>query len=129
MRNRAKQYGVVAFLLSGLAVLGASGCDEKVDRAADCGRLALSTSKSIEELERAALGSALDQDTTEVHEKLDEDIEKVKDRTSNPDVAKVADKVSEAAKDAYSAIREDRKPDFSPLKEAGVELTKVCTTS
>lgn len=117
----------MALALAAVVAIGVSGCDEGVDRAVDCGKLALATSKSIDDLERAALGSALDRDSTEVTEQLDKDIEKVKDRTSNADVRKVADKVSAASNDVYSAIREDRKPDFTPLKDAGSELTKVCT--
>lgn len=116
---------MAAIALTGLVALSVSACDE-VDRAVDCGKLALATSNSIDDLKRAALGSALDQDPTEVQEKLDQDLEKVKNRTDNPDVNKVADQISEAAKNIHTAVREERKPDFSPLEEAGVELTKVC---
>lgn len=117
---------MAAIALTGLVALSASACD-KVDRAVDCGKLALATSKSIDDLKRAALGSALDQDPTEVQEELDKDLEKVRDRADNPDVNKVADQISEAAKNVHTAVREDRKPDFAPLEEAGMELTKVCT--
>ena len=113
-------------LLATLSVAALTSCDDSAERAVDCGKLALAVSKSIDDLERAALGSALDRDATEVSEKLDKDIEKIEDRVENPDLEKAADKVKAATKDVHTAIREDRKPDMSPLRDAGVELTKVC---
>lgn len=112
--------------LTALATL-TTAC-ETTDRAVDCAKLALAVSRDIDDLERAAIGSALDQDATEVTEAIEDDAEKVKERTDNADVGKAADDVAKAAKDVAKASTEDRDPDLTPLKDAGTELTKVCAT-
>lgn len=126
-RTHRRRAAVLA-LLTTLAALGTSACGATAERALDCGKLALAVSRGIDDLERAAVGSALDKDATEVTEKIDEDVQKIKDRSDNVDLGKAADQVAAATKDVHAAIREDREPDLTPLKDAGAELTKVCTT-
>ncbi|MBU7597892.1 hypothetical protein JGS22_009750 [Streptomyces sp. P38-E01] len=126
-RRRRTTAGAAALLGAVVLTTGLTGCNDTTERALDCGKLALSVSRSIDRLERAAIGSALDRDSAEVTEKLDRDVEKIKDRADNADMRRAAERVGDATKDVHASLREDRKPDLSPLKDAGTELTKVCT--
>lgn len=103
------------------------GCDA-VDKALDCGRLAVEISNDVDTLQDAVTGAAVNPaDADKVLDALDKDIEKVGDRTDNADVSKALDDLRKAVDNVRTSVDSGKHPDLTPVKDATGELTKVCT--
>jgi hypothetical protein len=115
----------LALALAMLTVGTVAACEAK-ERAVDCAKLAISVSRSYDELERTALTAALDEEPEQLTDALRRDAEKVRDRTDDVDVRKAADSVLTAAESVQESISEGGTPDLSALGTATAELTRAC---
>ncbi|NGO70886.1 hypothetical protein [Streptomyces boncukensis] len=123
---------VAAVAAVALAVPLAAGCDDKdagdaVGRALDCAKTALEVSDAVDDAQRAALEAAVKPDEAdEPLDRVDENLKRVKDKTDDADVERIADKLGDAVDSMRKDVEADRKPDTRPLTEAADELTKIC---
>ncbi|MEU0845950.1 hypothetical protein ABZ370_41795 [Streptomyces sp. NPDC005962] len=105
-----------------------TGCDA-VDKALDCGRLAVEISNDVDNLQDAVTGAAVDPtEADKVFDALDKDIDKVGDRTDNTDVGKALDHLRNAVDNVQKSVDSGNRPDLTPVKNATAELSKVCTS-
>ena len=103
------------------------GCDA-VDKALDCGRLAVEISNDVDDLQDAVTGAAVDPtEADKVLDALDQDIDKVGDRTDDTDVGKALDDLRKAVGNVQTSVDSGEHPDLTPVKDATAELTNVCT--
>ncbi|MFF7654420.1 hypothetical protein ACFZCY_32085 [Streptomyces sp. NPDC007983] len=104
------------------------GCDA-VDKALDCGRLAVEISNDVDDLQDAATGAALDPTEADtVLDALAKDIDKIGDRTDDTDVGKALDHLRKALDNVQASVDSGDRPDLTPVKDATGELSKVCTS-
>ncbi|MFF8813466.1 hypothetical protein [Streptomyces pactum] len=127
-RRRATTAGTLAAASLVLAVPALTGCDS-VQKAVDCAQLALEVTNDVNELQNALTGAAVNpQDADKIIDLLEDDLDKLGDRTDNADVAKAVENLDQAVGNVRTAMdRGDRTPDLTPVTEALGELTNVCT--
>lgn len=104
-----------------------AGCGA-VEKALDCGRLAVEISNDVDDLKDAVTGAAVDpSEAGKVLDALDQDIDKVGDRTDNADVGKALGDLRKAVDNVQASVDSGKHPDLTPIKDATAELTDVCT--
>ncbi|GAA3877440.1 hypothetical protein [Streptomyces sedi] len=122
---RTIRMGLAGGTLAITAALGTLGCD--LDRAVDCGRLALDVSSSVETLGRAIDGD----DPTGFVDAADEaerDLDELTDDVSDTDVRAAAESVGDALANVRDGVADGESPDLSPLSDAADELTSACAS-
>ncbi|MGR3937817.1 hypothetical protein [Streptomyces sp. BRA346] len=127
--RQARHRYAAATTLAAVAFLSPliAGCDA-VDKALDCGRLAVEISNDVDTLQDAVTGAAVNPaDADKILDALDKDIDKVGDRTDNTDVSKALDDLTKAVDNVRTSVDSGKHPDLTPVKDATGELTKVCT--
>lgn len=124
-RRRTAAFAVVAALV---ALPAAVGCDA-VNKALDCVQTADSIADSVTDLQQAVENAANDPtQTDESLNAIENNLDKIGDKTDNTDVNKAVDDLSKAVGNVRTAIKNgDSTPDVSPVTDAAGELTKVCT--
>lgn len=122
----AARRGAAAIIALALLAGGASSACEAKDRAVDCAKLAITVARAADELERAALTSALDENPDQFTDAVKEDAEKIRDRASSVEIEAAANSVLEAVENVRSSLNSGEKLDLSPLAGATRELTEVC---
>ncbi|MFI0821600.1 hypothetical protein ACH4TX_38925 [Streptomyces sp. NPDC021098] len=129
-RNRSDRHRfAAATTLAAVALLVplTTGCDA-VDKALDCGRLAVEISNDVDNLQDAVTGAAVDPTKADkVLDALDQDIDKVGDRTDNTDVSKALADLRKAVDNVQTSVDSGKHPDLTPVRDATAELTNVCT--
>ena len=121
---------VAALAAVALAVpaLSACGATEAVNKALDCANTATAVAEAADDLGQAASDAA--DDPTKANESLDridKNLNKIKDETDDGDVTKAVDKMGDAVESARTDIKDNKIPKTGPVTDAGKELTKVCT--
>ncbi|MFC9291087.1 hypothetical protein [Streptomyces sp. NPDC057052] len=108
--------------------LTTTGCDA-VNKALDCVQTADSIADSVTDLQQAVESAA--DDPTQTQESLtsiENNLDKIGDKTDDADVDKAVDDLREAVTNVRTALENgDNTPDLSPVTDAAGELTKVCT--
>ncbi|MFI5871973.1 hypothetical protein ACIBAH_05930 [Streptomyces sp. NPDC051445] len=108
--------------------LTVTGCDA-VNKALDCVQTADSIADSVTDLQQAVENAA--NDPTQTQESLtsiENNLDKIGDKTDNADVNKAVDDLRAAVTNVRTAVESgDNTPDLSPVTDAAGELTKVCT--
>ncbi|MCX4990640.1 MULTISPECIES: hypothetical protein [unclassified Streptomyces] len=124
-RRRTAALAVVAALV---ALPAAVGCDA-VSKALDCVQTADSIADSVTDLQQAVENAANDPtQTDESLNSIENNLDKIGDKTDNADVNKAVDDLSKAVANVRTAVKNgDSTPDISPVTDAAGELTKVCT--
>ena len=124
-RRRTAAFAVAAVLV---ALPAAVGCDA-VNKALDCVQTADSIADSVTDLQQAVENAA--NDPTQTQESLtsiENNLDKIGDKTDNADVNKAVDDLQKAVANVRTAVKNgDNTPDVSPVTDAAGELTKVCT--
>src|SRR3954468_20596281 len=115
-------------VLAVLVTAGGSGC-AATHRALDCVRTANAAADAVIDLEQVTRTAILDPERAdEILDALDDDIDKIRNRSDNASVDKAADDMDEAADNVRRSVENgDDHPDLSPLRDTAGELTKVCT--
>jgi len=127
-RDRHRFTAVATLAAAALLVPLTTGCDA-VDKALDCGRLAVEISNDVDNLQDAVTGATLDPtEADKVLDALDKDIDKVGDRTDDTDVGKTLDHLRKALDNVQTSVDSGDHPDLTPVKDATAELSKVCTS-
>lgn len=127
-RDRHRFTAVATLAAAAFLVPLTTGCDA-VDKALDCGRLAVEISNDVDNLQDAVTGAAVDPtEADKVLDALDKDIDKVGDRTDNTDVGKALDHLRNAVDNVQKSVDGGNRPDLTPVKNATAELSKVCTS-
>ncbi|MFG3259107.1 hypothetical protein [Streptomyces sp. NPDC048172] len=121
---------VAALAAVALAVPVASGCgaEDVVNKALDCANTAATVAEAADDLSQAA--SDATEDPTQAKkslDRIDKNLDKIKDETDDGDVTKAVDKMGDAVDSARTDINDNKVPKVGPVKDAGKELTKVCT--
>ncbi|ONK13988.1 hypothetical protein [Streptomyces sp. MP131-18] len=124
MTGKKAATGAVSAALAVLATVALAGCD--LQRAADCARLALEVSQSVEELEQAAEGENPDV-VVDAVDAVGNDIEELRDSVDDSDVRDAVDSVEEAVDSVHAGVTDGDPIDLSPLGDATSSLTEVCT--
>ncbi|MFE4631211.1 hypothetical protein [Streptomyces mirabilis] len=124
-RRRTAAFAVAAVLV---ALSAAVGCDA-VNKALDCVQTADSIADSVTSLQQAVENAANDPtQTDESLNAIENNLDKIGDKTDNADVNKAVDDLNKAVGNVRTAIKNgDNTPDVSPVTDAAGELTKVCT--
>ncbi|MFE2487070.1 hypothetical protein ACFXGR_27905 [Streptomyces mirabilis] len=124
-RRRTAAFAVAAVLV---ALPAAVGCDA-VNKALDCVQTADSIADSVTSLQQAVENAANDPtQTDESLNAIENNLDKIGDKTDNADVNKAVDDLNKAVGNVRTAIKTgDNTPDVSPVTDAAGELTKVCT--
>jgi predicted nucleic acid-binding Zn-ribbon protein len=124
-RRRIAAFAVVAALVALPAVVG---CDA-VGKALDCVQTADSIADSVTDLQQAVENAANDPtQTDESLNSIENNLDKIGDKTDNADVNKAVDDLEKAVGNVRTAVKNgDETPDISPVTDAAGELTKVCT--
>lgn len=124
-RRRTAAFAVVAALV---VLPAAVGCDA-VNKALDCVQTADSIADSVTDLQQAVENAANDPtQTDESLNSIENNLDKIGDKTDNADVNKAVDDLEKAVGNVRTAIKNgDSTPDISPVTDAAGELTKVCT--
>ncbi|MEU5597268.1 hypothetical protein [Streptomyces sp. NPDC020298] len=106
----------------------AAGCSA-VDKALDCMQTAHAVADDVTDLQFAAAHAAVNPDRADASlDDIDKDLKKIGNRTDNADLNKTVDDLDKAVDNVRTAIKNgDKTPDLTPVKDATVELTKVCT--
>ncbi|MER5468866.1 hypothetical protein ABZX90_07230 [Streptomyces sp. NPDC002935] len=126
-RNRRRTAALAA--VAALVVLPAAvGCDA-VNKALDCVQTADSIADSVTDLQQAVENAANDPTQTDASlNSIENNLEKIGDKTDNADVNKAVDDLKKAVGNVRTAVKNgDSTPDISPVTDAAGELTKVCT--
>ena len=125
-RRRTAAFAVAAVLV---ALPAAVGCDA-VNKALDCVQTADSIADSVTSLQQAVENAANDPtQTDESLNAIENNLDKIGDKTDNADVNKAVDHLREAVDNVRTAVKNgDNTPDISPVTDAAGELTKVCTS-
>jgi hypothetical protein len=125
--DRHRFTAITTLAAAALLVPLTTGCDA-VDKALDCGRLAVEISNDVDDLQDAVTGAAVNPaDADKILDALDKDIDKVGDRTDNTDVGKALDDLQKAVDNVQTSVDSGKRPDLAPVKDATGELTNVCT--
>ncbi|MFE7934365.1 hypothetical protein ACFU6S_37755 [Streptomyces sp. NPDC057456] len=108
--------------------LTVTGCDA-VNKALDCVQTADSIADSVTDLQQAVENAANDPTQTEESlTSIENNLDKIGDKTDNTDVNKAVDDLQTAVANVRTAVENgDDTPDLSPVTDAAGELTKVCT--
>ncbi|MFJ8024336.1 hypothetical protein [Streptomyces sp. NPDC096311] len=124
-RRRTAAFAVAAVLV---ALPAAVGCDA-VNKALDCVQTADSIADSVTNLQQAVENAANDPtQTDESLNAIENNLDKIGDKTDNADVNKAVDDLNKAVGNVRTAIKNgDNTPDVSLVTDAAGELTKVCT--
>jgi hypothetical protein len=124
-RRRTAAFAVAAVLV---ALPAAVGCDA-VNKALDCVQTADSIADSVTSLQQAVENAANDPtQTDESLNAIENNLDKIGDKTDNADVNKAVDDLNKAVGNVRTAVKNgDHTPDVSPVTDAAGELTKVCT--
>ncbi|TVL89203.1 hypothetical protein [Streptomyces sp. SAJ15] len=124
-RNTATALAAAAVIaLAGPALVG---CDT-VQKALDCAQLAVEISNDVDDLQDAVTGAAVNpEDADKILDTLNEDIDKISDKTDNADVEKAVEDLRKAVDNVRTAIDEGKAPDLKPVTDALGELTDVCS--
>ncbi|MGW2329105.1 hypothetical protein ACWC5C_25570 [Streptomyces sp. NPDC001700] len=125
--HRRRFTAVGALAAAAILIPLTTGCDA-VDKALDCGRLAVEISNDVDNLQDAVTGAGDNPaDADKILDALGKDIDKVGDRTDDTDVGKAVDHLQKALDNVQTSVDNGNRPDLSPVKDATGELTKVCT--
>jgi phage shock protein A len=130
-RRRRSRIATVAAAIAavGLTVGLTTGCDA-VNKALDCVQTAEAIADSVTELQQAVDNAA--NDPTQLEESLnsiDQNLDKIGDKTDNADVNKAVDDLQQAVTNVRDSVKNgDSTPDVAPITSAAGELTKVCTS-
>ncbi|QIY71320.1 hypothetical protein HEP84_21245 [Streptomyces sp. RLB1-33] len=124
-RRRTAAFAVAAVLVG---LPAAVGCDA-VNKALDCVQTADSIADSVTDLQQAVENAANDPtQTDESLNAIENNLDKIGDKTDNADVNKAVDDLNKAVGNVRTAVKNgDNTPDVSPVTDAAGELTKVCT--
>ncbi|MFD9466877.1 hypothetical protein [Streptomyces sp. NPDC060027] len=128
-RHRHRRRTAALAVAAALVVLPAAvGCDA-VSKALDCVQTADSIADSVTDLQQAVENAANDPtQTDESLNAIENNLDKIGDKTDNADVNKAVDDLSKAVANVRTAVKNgDSTPDISPVTDAAGELTKVCT--
>ncbi|GLV78567.1 hypothetical protein [Streptomyces hygroscopicus] len=118
---------VTALAAVALAVPLTAGCGA-VEKALDCAQLAVEISNDVDDLQDVLTGAADNPaDAEKVLDALEEDIDKVGDRTDDADVGKAVDSLQKAVDTVQKSVDSGERPDLTPVRDAAGELTGVCT--
>ncbi|MEW2293460.1 hypothetical protein ABZ719_12220 [Streptomyces sp. NPDC006743] len=111
-----------------LTVTALTGCDA-VGKALDCVQTADSIADSVTDLQQAVRNAADDPTKTDdALRAIENNLEKIGDKTDNTDVNKAVDDLDKAVGNVRTALKNgDDTPDLTPVTDAAGELTKVCT--
>ncbi|GAA0468884.1 hypothetical protein ACFQ2B_20285 [Streptomyces stramineus] len=120
--RRHRTTAVTAAALVALAVPAVVGCDA-AQKAFDCARVALQITQDVDALERD-LSNA---DTAEkALDSLEAESRKLKAKTDDKSVQRALDHLQTAADNVSASLRDGKRPDLTPVKDAAGELTNVC---
>ncbi len=127
-RHRHRRMTAVTALAAvALAVPLTAGCGA-VEKALDCAQLAVEISNDVDDLQDVLTGAADNPaDAEKVLDALEEDIDKVGDRTDDADVGKAVDSLQKAVDTVQKSVDSGERPDLTPVRDAAGELTGVCT--
>jgi len=127
-RGRRITVTIAALAAIGLTAGLTTGCDA-VNKALDCVQTADTIADSVTDLQQAVENAA--NDPTQTQESLtsiENNLDKIGDKTDNADVNKAVDDLQKAVANVRTAVKNgDNTPDVSPVTDAAGELTKVCT--
>ncbi|MFI7504190.1 hypothetical protein ACIBVL_38075 [Streptomyces sp. NPDC049687] len=129
-RGRGRRTAIAASAAAVALTLGftVTGCDA-VNKALDCVQTADAIADSVTDLQQAVENAS--SDPTQLEESLtsiQNDLDKIGDKTDNADVNKAVDDLDKAVTNVRTAVENgDNTPDLSPITDAAGELTKVCT--
>ena len=127
-RGRRITVTIAALAAIGLTAGLTTGCDA-VNKALDCVQTADTIADSVTDLQQAVENAA--NDPTQTQESLtsiENNLDKIGDKTDNADVDKAVDDLRKAVANVRTAVKNgDNTPDVSPVTDAAGELTKVCT--
>ncbi|MFF8189393.1 hypothetical protein ACF05L_00545 [Streptomyces bobili] len=129
-RHRGRRITIAAATAAVALTVGltTTGCDA-VNKALDCVQTADAIADSVTDLQQAVENAA--NDPTQTQESLtsiEQNLDKIGDKSDNTDVNKAVDDLREAVTNVRTAVDNgDNTPDLSPVTDAAGELTKVCT--
>ncbi|MEU3960544.1 hypothetical protein AB0F42_12075 [Streptomyces buecherae] len=133
MHRRRITHAATAVAAVALVMPLMTSCDkDDVDKAMDCAELAVDVSESIDDLQQAVLkravmeGSGNEKKSDEALDEINKNIDDLDKKTDNADIEKALDHLDKAVDNVTTAIRNDEKPDLTPVADAGRELTSAC---
>jgi outer membrane murein-binding lipoprotein Lpp len=110
-----------------LAVSLTSGCSA-VGKALDCADTAVTVAGAVNDLQQAVSQAPDDpQQAGQILDRIDQDLNTLRDSTGDPDVGEAVRHLNEAVTDARTAVDEGRTPDVGPVGDAADELSAVCS--
>lgn len=117
--------GTTALLLLPLI----TACDA-VNRALDCGQLAIEITSDVQQLENALNNAANSpQDAENALDTLAADLKKFGDKTDNADLGKAVGDLTDQVNEAQDALDAGRVPSAKPFASSAAEISKVCAGS
>ncbi|OIJ67631.1 hypothetical protein [Streptomyces mangrovisoli] len=128
-RRRGRRRTTTTVALAVAAAALATGCDT-VGKALDCVQTADSIADNVTDLQQAVENAATDPNRTDASlTAIENDLDRIGDKTGDPDVNKAVDDLKKAVGNVRTAVRNgDDTPDVGPVTDAAGELTKVCTS-
>ncbi|MEV0262163.1 hypothetical protein AB0I49_12540 [Streptomyces sp. NPDC050617] len=125
-RRRRATTAVTACAALALALPLISACDP-VDKAVDCGRLASTLSDDVSDLVRTVHNTSAGSDEAKKSvDRLQKDLGRLA-KSDDESVKKSVGALTKAVDEIDDAVADDRRPDFSSLKNATSGLVKTCT--
>ncbi|MFI9046718.1 hypothetical protein [Streptomyces sp. NPDC053427] len=126
-RHRRPVTAVATLAAAALAIPLLSACGA-VNKAMDCADAATAIVNSVDKLQQAAENSLDDpQKAEQALDKIDQNLKKVRDSSSDPELAKSLDKMNAGIKNARKDIKSNNVPDLQPITDGAGDLTKTCT--
>ncbi|MFJ9420135.1 hypothetical protein ACIRPT_39170 [Streptomyces sp. NPDC101227] len=126
-RPRPALTALAALTAATLAIPLLSACDA-VNKAMDCGRTATAVVDAVDKLQQA-VGNSLDdpQKAEQALDDIDQNLKKVRDSSSDPDLSAAIDKMNTGIKNARKDIKATKAPDIQPITDTAGDMTKICT--
>ncbi|GAB2593408.1 hypothetical protein GCM10027168_27710 [Streptomyces capparidis] len=118
---------LLAATAAAAVVLSFTTACEAVDKALDCGQLAVDISADTQQFTDAMANADSDpQGAIDALNEIDRDLDKLGERTDNADVRKAVDNLATQVTDTRQALEDGRVPSATPVADATAELAKVC---
>ncbi|MFD1831801.1 MULTISPECIES: hypothetical protein [Streptomyces] len=122
--HRRTSLAAIASLALAAPLLGCSA----VQNALDCANTAVVIVDSANALQQAVADGV--ENPAEINESLnriDTNLDKITESTDNPDIAKVAEDLQQAADNVRDSVDQGKVPDTGPVVSAADELTQICS--
>jgi ABC-type transporter Mla subunit MlaD len=125
MRRRT---AVAVATVTAAALLPLTAACSAIDKAIDCGQLAIDITADAQTLSEA-LGNAGDspQAAKDALDELDGNLDKLGDKTDNADVKKAVEDLADQVTETRNALEDGRVPSGRPVVDAAEEVANVCS--